>query len=75
MAHAVFGHHVRTAPGGEGNRLAGIGRPDPHRPNAGYVIGKETVAWARGSGRDAPEAGIFEPQNLRQSAVAFHVGG
>jgi len=22
----------------------------PHRPNAGYVIGKETVAWARGSG-------------------------
>jgi hypothetical protein len=21
------------------------------------------------------EAGIFEPQNLRQSAVAFHVGG
>lgn len=58
MAHAVFGHHVRTAPGGEGNRLAGIGRPDPHRPNAGYVIGKETVAWARGSGRDAPEAAV-----------------
>ena len=28
----------------------------PHRPNAGYVIGKETVAWARGSGRDAPIA-------------------
>ena len=28
-----------------------------------------------GNGRDAPEAGIFEPQNLRQSAVAFHVGG
>src|SRR5262249_3814264 len=26
----------------------------PHRLNAGYVIGKETVAWARGSGRDAP---------------------
>jgi hypothetical protein len=22
-----------------------------------------------------PKAGIFEPQNLRQSAVAFHVGG
>ena len=58
MAHAVFGHHVRTAPGGEGNRLAGIGRPDPHRPNAGYVIGKETFAWARGSGRDAPFAAI-----------------
>ena len=45
---------MRTAPGGEGIRLAGIGRPDPHRPNAGYVIGKETFAWARGSGRDAP---------------------
>jgi hypothetical protein len=54
MAHAFFGHHVRTAAGGEGYRLAGIGRPDPHRPNAGYVIGKETFAWARGSGRDAP---------------------
>jgi hypothetical protein len=54
MAHAVFGHHVRTAPGGEGNRLAGIGRQDPHLPNAGYVIGKETFAWARGSGQDAP---------------------
>ena len=26
-----------------------------HRPNAGYVIGKETVACARGSGRDAPD--------------------
>jgi len=23
----------------------------------------------------APEAAIFEPQNLRQSTVAFHVGG
>ena len=22
-------------------------RSPPHRPNAGYVIGKETVAWAR----------------------------
>jgi len=28
----------------------------PHRPKAGYVIGKETVAWVRGSGRDAPFA-------------------
>ena len=28
----------------------------PHRPNAGYQIGKETAAWARGSGRDAPKA-------------------
>jgi len=27
-----------------------------------------------GQRKDAPEAGIFEPQNLRQSAVAFHVG-
>ena len=26
-------------------------------------------------GSEAPEAAIFEPQNLRQSAVAFHVGG
>jgi len=25
----------------------------PNRPNARYVIGKETVGWARGSGRDA----------------------
>jgi hypothetical protein len=24
--------------------------------------------------QEAPEAAIFEPQNLRQSAVAFHVG-
>jgi hypothetical protein len=24
---------------------------------------------------DAPEAAIFEPQNLRQSAVAFYMGG
>ena len=67
MAHAVFGHHVRTAPGGEGNRLAGIGRQDPHLPNAGYVIGKETFAWARGSGQDAPIAGLPalapEPRN------------
>ena len=23
------------------------------RPNAGYLIGKETAAWAPGSGRDA----------------------
>jgi len=27
-------------------------------PNAGYVIGKETFAWARGSGRDAPIATV-----------------
>ena len=67
MAHAVFGRHVRTAPGGEGNRLAGIGRPDTHPPNAGYVIGKETFAWARGSGRDAPKAVV--------SVVAVMGGG
>ena len=65
MAHAVFGHHVRTAPGGEGNRLAGIGRQDPHLPNAGYVIGKETFAWARGSGQDAP---MNEPARAGGSA-------
>ena len=29
-----------------------------HRPNAGYVMGKETVAWVPGSGRDAPKAAI-----------------
>ena len=32
-----------------------------HRPNAGYVIGKETVAGARESGRDAPTVDIPEP--------------
>ena len=26
----------------------------PHRSNAGYAIGEETIAWARGNGRDAP---------------------
>ena len=39
--------------------MAAMGHEDafpPHRSNAGYVIGKETVAWARGSGRDAPKA-------------------
>ena len=34
-----------------------------------------TVAGATRSDVDAPKAAIFEPQNLRQSAVAFHVGG
>jgi hypothetical protein len=41
--------------------MAGIGHEDafpPHRLHAGYVIGKETVAWARGSRRDAPIAVI-----------------
>ena len=32
----------------------------PNRPNAGYAIGKETVAWARGRGRDAPIAVVRE---------------
>ena len=39
----------------------------PHRPNAGYVIGKETVAWARGSERDAPKAVL--PANPRVRAA------
>ena len=30
-----------------------------HRPKAGYVIGKETVAWARGRARDAPKNGLM----------------
>jgi hypothetical protein len=34
-----------------------------------------TMTRAGDLARSAPEAGIFEPQNLRQSAVAFHVGG
>jgi hypothetical protein len=37
--------------------------------------GEETFAGVRGNDEVAPEAAIFEPQNLRQSAVAFHVGG
>jgi len=61
MAHAVFGHHMRSAPGGEGNCLAGIGRPDPHRPNAGYVIGR----------RPSPgRAGVGEMRRKRTEAVA-----
>ena len=31
----------------------------PYRPNAGYLIGKETAAWVRGSGRDAPKAVVL----------------
>ena len=38
-----------------------------HRPNAGYVIGKETVAWARGSGRDAPKP---DPHHRRIGSYA-----
>jgi hypothetical protein len=33
------------------------------------------LAGASSNDEVALEAGIFEPQNLRQSAVAFHVGG
>jgi len=33
----------------------------PHRPNGGYVIGKETVAWARRSGRDEPISDLPAP--------------
>jgi hypothetical protein len=42
-------------------RAAAKGHEDalpPHRPNAGYLIGKETAACARGSGRDAPKADL-----------------
>ena len=38
-------------------------------------VRQETFAGTQGNGRDAPEAAIFEPQNLRQSAVALHLGG
>jgi hypothetical protein len=37
--------------------------------------GQLSFAAARANGAVAPEAAIFEPQNLRQSAVAFHMGG
>jgi len=37
--------------------------------------GEGTFARMRVNDEVAPEAAIFEPQNLRQSAVAFHVGG
>ena len=47
----------------------------PPRLSGGFLLRKETIAGRRRNGRDAPKAGIFEPQNLRQSAVAFHVGG
>src|SRR6516162_846053 len=46
-----------------GSRTAAVGHEDsfpPHRPNAGYVIGKETVAGARGSGRDAPIPAVHQ---------------
>jgi hypothetical protein len=36
---------------------------------------KGTFAATRGDDKNAPEAAIFEPQNLRQSAVAFYMGG
>lgn len=40
-----------------------------------YEFREETIAGTHRNERDAPEAAIFEPQNLRQSAVAFYVGG
>jgi hypothetical protein len=55
--------------------MAGVGHFDPfppHRPNAGYVIGKETVAWARGSGRDAPTAVTYP--NGGEPSLATHFG-
>src|SRR5690349_18975088 len=50
-------------------RTAGVGQKDafpPHLPNAGYVIGKETVAWASGVGelrrfRTFPASARFDP--------------
>jgi len=45
---------------------------DEQRPQ---IDGEGTFAGTRGHDEPAPEAAIFEPQNLRQSAVAFHVGG
>jgi len=68
--HTPFSAITCGAPGGEGNRLAGIGRPDPHWPNAGYVIGKETFAWARGSGRDAPIATVRSKVARPRAATA-----
>jgi hypothetical protein len=58
-------------------RMTQMGHEDQFRPlslSGGCRLGKETFAGTRGNGQDAPEAGIFEPQNLRQSAVAFQVG-
>jgi hypothetical protein len=34
-----------------------------------------SIAATQTDDKDAPEAAIFEPQNLRQSAVAFYMGG
>ena len=47
----------------------------PTSPSVGCAFGQQTFAGMHGNGEEAPEAGIFEPQNLRQSAVAFYVGG
>lgn len=46
----------------------------PSEASARYRFDQGTFAGMRGNERDAPEAAIFEPQNLRQSAVAFHAG-
>ena len=39
----------------------------PRRPNDGYVIRRETVAWARGSRRDAP----IDPMGVRIATGAL----
>jgi len=56
--------------------MAGVGMKSGSRRlvSAGCGFRKETVAGTRRNERDAPEAAIVEPQNLMQSAVAFHVG-
>lgn len=46
-----------------------------HNVDRRLWVGLPPFAKALSNGEVAPEAGIFEPQNLRQSAVAFYVGG
>jgi hypothetical protein len=58
--------------------MAAEGHFDPFSPprlNGRCPFSQPTSAGASGKGKVAPEAAIFEPQNLRQSAVAFYVGG
>jgi hypothetical protein len=58
--------------------MAGMGHEErlpPSRLNGCCRFGQGTFARTRDNDEEAPEAAIFEPQNLRQSAVAFYVGG
>jgi hypothetical protein len=48
----IFGELAQRSPSGHFDPFP------PHRPNAGYVIGKETVAWA---------PGVSEMRRLRHS--------